>query len=940
MVSINTLDRLLARAESALKDGECPALPEAEIEAVTRAVPSLSSAPLILQRAGIRLWEVCRAASAIPTSSKADLAAARELACELVETGLAQTGSGDADARFNLILQWAVSGKTFIDLASYAAAVRCLNRSAMARDTYMQELATEGKADDWEETIPTRLGEASMQTQLWLATAFSQLNRFDEALVALSKAAFQLKDSPELADISRPLLLKACSEQASLLRAAKEPRLEADALGLAAKLLESLGSSGHATDFDKERAEILRQLSQCHTDLEDRDSAVANAREALQLDALGSSGQAKSLRSLLKALLAPPRAPKADEEPNAKRRCLEGDAANLSDVALDFISHARAKLGPCLAACQELAEAGYDKLCLECLSRLRSRLDPEGAVQAWLLEAQLLAGRIEDTTQGPGGTAGPGGPGGVDTENLKVEQLGRLGLESAADRFCELLNEVEALPRGTGTASLGRHLCDLLCSLAEAICKKGQPQASILWLRRALPFLEREGSLAFGFRALALCNHEAGDMEQAKQYAEASFRGKGDGNAATLLLLDAARRRDVEAFELTLKRIAGAEALSEPPLASLSLPQASFLVERQCSGNPAATVAAPLLLRSLELLFAAALQEPSGGISPADVLRRMVEVSLAIHEDFPKQAERFVVAAELPNATADELGWFLEKAWQRAIGSTEDLKWAAAVAFFETAHRLLAAMGSNGSAGRDAARCAAAAAQALLQQASELELQEGSESDVQALLRRALAWAVRGSTAFKASFSHEPEVDRHFARLRLQAAARLGAVSQAVSLVEAAAGDFKAAAFLARFAMELGEASLTTACLRMFLRLAGSGGAPSRLLAAGCRALLEQRLHDPTVGEDLCLACCEALELQGAGAAKEGASEEELLWLSAVTWNSGADAEASHLASKQMELGLQLLQAINQRSSAQGLKQLEQKLLSWEGRVCARFSPS
>jgi len=385
------------------------------IKGLSHTLPEETVPHLTLKRAGHRIWKVCSAASsAKPAAMSAALCAeAREFACQLIAAGIVETGVGPAEDQYDLALQWGVTGKSWLDLAVYLRAVHCLTQSSAAWDAFQKD----GTVLDANEAETLRLYETALHTQLWMSTALAHTGSFDQAFVALSKAASVMTREPRFAAVSQRMLLHACRDQAVMLRDRRNPRLAADVLILACSVLPS-EHPGIRTQSQHERSELQRLLSLCHSDLHDHVASAACAREAVRLEASGSHGHAKSLRVLFAALCVLEAGKQTDSDPPSEE---------LYEQAMEFMLHREAKLSDSLEICRDLADRGLHRACFGCLARLRSHLHdrPEDLGSVWLFGAQLLASQIEE------------GQPSIDKSHICENDV-------AIDQLSILLDEVEA----------------------------------------------------------------------------------------------------------------------------------------------------------------------------------------------------------------------------------------------------------------------------------------------------------------------------------------------------------------------------------------------------------------------------------------------------------------------------------------------------------------
>ncbi|CAK0877294.1 unnamed protein product [Prorocentrum cordatum] len=880
------LEGLVAGAEAALARGRAPDVSPAALASVGKGIAGATVPPLTLKRAGSRLWQVCCGAAAAkpaPLLAGAPAAGARELACELIEAGMSQSGIWPSRDHVDLILQWAVAGKAWLDLRAPGAAVRCLTRSGAASDAYARDdgprAASVAESD--------RLLEASLQAQLWMAEALALGDSHDQAFVALSKACQALRGSPALVGSCRGTLLRECRRHAARLRKLGDSRRAIDVLTLACTMLPPEAGAGSAR-AQPERAELLRQVVPCHADLGEHATAMARAREAVRLETRGSTGHARSLRAMLGALCAPGAA--SADRPTADREALE--------ATLEFVAHERAKAQDCLDVCRELADHGLDATCLRCLSRLRARLggNLEELGSAWLFCAQLLANRVEE-----------GG-----------ESLG--GPEQAVDRLCELLDEVEACPERP--SGLPEKFAQLLWGLGGALCRRGQAQAAAMWMNRALPFLTEQGRVAAGWRALAACHREAGELDQARRCADTALAHEpSDAPAAVFVLLDALRRGEAELVGSLLARASSQEVI-------LSVGQMAYVVQEAGKQQPPSAMLSDCLELLLRIVSDDAQAAEEAGVTQQRVLRTLLETCEARGEPASRLAQHLGSAAALRGLPENEAGWFLEFAWQKATGFAEQRDWSSSVSMFKCAHELVARCGGTAA---DEGRCAAALCQALLQQAGA-RAGEGGAAEARDLRQRARLWATRGRSGLvrdgaRALGAAGAATDQALARFQFEAACHLRELPSGAGLDEllaVASTDPEGAALLARVALEAGDAELAARCLRRYLRLAArEGGFCPRRAAAARRELAGLRVPGGEDGEELGRACEEALELlrAKAGVAASGAAlpdpvpHEEALWLALQAWNVGAEVlvgagssgEAAALAARRMRQGLALL---------------------------------
>uniref|UniRef100_A0A7S4V667 Protein ZIP4 homolog n=1 Tax=Alexandrium monilatum TaxID=311494 RepID=A0A7S4V667_9DINO len=902
-----SLEAFVSRLEVALAAGRALDVDPGTVEGIARGLPGASLPPLSVKRAGHRLWQVCAtgATARTPLLSGPAAAGTRELACELIEMGMAQTGSWGAGDQFDLILQWAVTGKAWLDLEKHAAAVRCLSRSSAAWDSYSQD----GHAAGAPEAEAERLVEAALQTQLWMSSAMAQTGSYDQAFIALSKAAGILKNSPALAEVSQGAFLAACREQAAVLRKRGSTRLAADALLLACTVLPVEGGS-KGCRAQPERADLLRELALCHVELREHETAVLHAREALRLEAVDSSGHAKSLRALLSALCASGAAARgAPAAPAAAGRGSGGD--DIGEAALSFVAHRRAKLADCLDMCRDLADRGLDATFLACLARLRGRLRGGGPGElgaVWLLGAQVLASRIEE--------AGPDGG------------------EAAVDGLCELLDDVEAAEERP--PQLAAQLSSLLWGLGEALCRSGRPLAATAWLHRALPLLGEEGHVAAGWRVLAACHFKAGEVDQARRCAETALAyDPADAHAATLLLLHAVVQGEADVAHGLLKRVRAQEF-------SFSAVQAAYLVQEMGKRPPS-----KLHLDCMELIWETSLEDPvsaqEAGIPPQRLLRLLLETCTASGEPAARLARYLGKAASVAGLPEADAAWCAELAWSRSSELMAEGQWADCTVLLERTHALLCCCGATAAAAQ--AECAAAIARSLLQQARK----EGNEKDARDLRQRAVAWAERGRSGLHSrgcaavSGREKAAADQALASLQFEALCLLGSPllegAPGEELLAVAAKERAVVARLARRAVEADNAVQATRCLRAYLRIAASeedaGGAAA---AAARRELAGLRASGGTPGDDdeeAVRACEEASRLLRSGAAAPGfpsqLPEKEALWLAAVTWNSGTELAAppgnDGFAARRLRAGLDLFKAIGERAANGGdVKRLHARL--------------
>ncbi|CAE8633735.1 unnamed protein product [Polarella glacialis] len=991
------LEKLISTAEAAVGQGHPVELDPAAISLVQGLPKTSQVSPLTFKRAGHRLWQVCSAASSarpplLPLKAPGG-AAARELACELIETGMAQTGSWPASDQFDLILQWAVSGKAWLDLGLHAKALHCLTRSAAAWDSYLLSDGRAAQKASEAESQSERLAEASLQTQLWMATCLTHTGGHDQALVALSKAAGILRESRAvLAAASRGLVLRACREQAAFLCEHGRHRLAADVLELACAVLEDDGAAPPGQEDQSElpaarpeRAELLRQLAGCYTELLDSLAAASQAREAVRLEHAGSSGHARSLKALVLALcvgtpavfsarglqaeavgenakarlpLGKPRGQKTSE------LCAEGGAdgsesgQEVSQVALELVSHKRSKLQDCIEACRKLADGGWETVCSKCLEVLRKRLhaDLEGLATVWLFGAQMLAGRIEESAGANEATL-DASEGCSKLSDTAHNAPGSSFNEATSDRLCALLDEVEAAPeRSAATTAL---LAELLWNLAEALSRKGRPQDAVLWLQRALPFLGDEGQTAAGWRALAACHSAAGEADRARCCADTALaHDPTDVHAASMVLLDAVKRGDDTIASELIGRVSRSEL-------KLGVAEVSFVL-----GEASGCAASLVRLECLNLLAHLVSENPDASaelsVSAASVHRLILEEAEALGEHPRALCTRLAAVASLAGLAEEEVPWFLNFAWLKGSAMVDSKDWMSSALLFERAHEFLGHLtgvsrcnDASGtlSVGVDAARCSGAVAQALLQQAHQEEKAGDMEAAVQ-LRKRALSWAERGKAALSSfgatgeggSTAHEDpdavKAYRFLLRQQFEAACflsrashgsacsaasdgptveLLGCVQRELLSFSSAAGDATEALSLARLALEAGHRELATAGLWTYLKMLPRTSIPgkSEAAAAARREMVSVSLGlDPGVvgavdisikqpmqlRHDVLDSTCEdALavlrSLPQSLAESQSRSREippelpesEVLWLVAMSWNMGTDLLASSL---------------------------------------------
>lgn len=561
----------------------------------------------------------------------------------------------------------------------------------------------------------------------------------------------------------------------------------------------------------------------------------------------------------------------------------------------------------CFEVCRDLADRGLDAVCLACLVSLRSRLRdmPHELGLVWLFGAQLLASRVEESSVG-GEQRFTYDAGGASNDH-----------EASADGLCDLLDEVELCterPRG-----LAGKLASLLWGLAEALCRRGRPQAATVWLHRALPFMAGDGRTAAGWRALAACHFAAGENARARRCAETALaHDPVDTHAAAYVLLDAVMRGEADVARGLLARSASSELV-------FSVAQLAY-VAQMISNVPATD----LHLDTLEVLSKCieADEEAAAelGLTPQRVFRALLESSEACQQPTTRLATYLDAVARLKKLPDGESAWFFKFAWNRAVSAAEARNWADSVTFFESACVLLEHSGIAPIV--DESWVHSAIAQALLQHArcADSALRKGLR--VQALCRveRARS-ALRTRGRWVMDDVVGAAVDQNLAQHAFEALCFLQSPSinnLADELISTGAPDLCGAALLARVAVEAGDADRAARCLRAYLRLLDRTELGGGIKAAVARRELASLRHgrlDGEEGEELRRACEEAIGLlRSLGPSLKGGLPsclpmQEALWLAAETWNHGADISAGkgelEHATHCMNLGLELLQLLS-----------------------------
>eukprot|EP00439_Symbiodinium_sp_Y106_P047471 s1500_g6.t1 len=147
-----------------------------------------------------RLWELARrGAQGNSGSLQNSFAAAKELACHLLQATQV-SGAPAAVAESDLFRRWSLAGRAWIEVGSYAAALRCLERAASV------------------EVSDTETLGVFVHTQLWMSTAQLHTAGYDQALVSISATATCLRKHAGNPDLWSQLLLK-CGELGTFLRA-------------------------------------------------------------------------------------------------------------------------------------------------------------------------------------------------------------------------------------------------------------------------------------------------------------------------------------------------------------------------------------------------------------------------------------------------------------------------------------------------------------------------------------------------------------------------------------------------------------------------------------------------------------------------------------------------------------------------------------------------
>eukprot|EP00929_Paragymnodinium_shiwhaense_P092654 TRINITY_DN52631_c0_g1_i2.p1 TRINITY_DN52631_c0_g1~~TRINITY_DN52631_c0_g1_i2.p1 ORF type:complete len:949 (+),score=285.11 TRINITY_DN52631_c0_g1_i2:111-2849(+) len=844
---------LEAAAEAAATPGNAkpckPAFPEEAVERLFLALPlasTLTTASSTYIDAGHRLWRLASTSHGGAEGEHEALlsgrhkALASEIACLTVEAGLSKSEEGGDEEgqfeaaldgrsshRFNIILQWVLTAKAWLDAASdageaAAAALRCLERSDDARRSYEKERRTHseplGEGDRAKRARraagdeATSLEELELQTTLLAASAHSRCGSMEKARALLEKA-----------------------------------------LGLIEQLSED-----RRRERRTEHADVLRQLAAMEMSKKNHVAAEAHLRAVVTLVLPDTAEHAKALQELLQVLCAA-----------GVAESLGVSMDDLRCFALQFVRHRHAGVLDCLCICRSLAENGQSSIALECLQQLRRREaggDKGRAAESIseelqagrLLEAHLLANNVEESTEAAD-----------DPAASRASDAA----EDATAALCDFLHNVEdavtsesgntataagdiSAAAATAGGALFESLSVLLWGLSKSLAAKGRHAAAAYWLERALPFMPDAGSRAAVWRALAWCQTVLGERTQARRSAETGLAsGQADVYAATLLLRQVLAKAEASAGQRVLKRLAAHEKeLDLCQMAYIVLDDAEAGAHSQAASSQGSGAAdagdcdadrATVLLRSiLDQLLAEVCRNPAAaarfGVTKAWLWRGILEAAEACATSSAELSQLLNEALEHVQADAAagqaENGWFVDFALRLAGQLAQEGRLVDSVVFLE-------------------ARLAAAASE---KDADGAAAQEGVHSTQTGFSQAALQWAEAGIAELEAASRTASASSECAAQVRQQMQRLLWLQFEALCLCHAAspsAADGEKLTAVIHLATTTvaadgsGKAVADEAAAINLAKLASELG--SKVAAAKCLARYAACLVGPASAQDL-----------------------------------------------------------------------------------------
>lgn len=540
-----------------------------------------------------------------------------------------------------------------------------------------------------------------------------------------------------------------------------------------------------------EQAEILRQLSRCHTESHDHATAVARAKEAVRLEVIGTVGHGQSLKSLLAAFIA--------------QGATASGGGDAQLVANEYMDHACTTWRECFEVCRDLADAGFSAECLQSLAQLRRRWQDniEHVTEAWIFGVQILVIKVE-------------------------EQCG--SDESAVEHLCEMLDDIEAMP--LRPRKLCERLSEILWDLSAVLFRRSS-QAAAMWMRRCLFLQEELGGSMTAWRALAVCHRATGEVACASRCAAIALsHDPNDATTATLAIILAISCGEGAAARSILARATAKDF-------RLTLTQISSIVE-ETGRHPTCE----MRLDCLEYLLHCVREEPESaaelGLQTTWILRVLMETVRDLGQSATRAADMLEEALiMLPSMSDGDARWFFMFAEDQGLALAKSQHWSESARLFGLAMSFAARLHIDPST---AGWCALFLAEATARDADNNEVQaEAARLRLKAL---SLVRSTRSALELceQSDLGKSSELGQSLARLHLELLCTTESAALSQSLVEhlisIAASDPHSAASLARIAWKVGDHATAALCLQGYINMASNSEQYVPHVAAARRELI------------------------------------------------------------------------------------------------------